>query len=229
MRVSTLRLLILMCGSFAPLLSPTLVVGEDLERGEYLFEICAPCHGSQGQGGGGGIYPRLAGLQSEYLASQLRAFKTRVRLNIPMLMFSDDRQLPEKDILDLAAYIDSLELATRTIPVIGAPRPAVFASRAVDISRAPENIEKGRASTASGVQSATGAKVGGGDGDVPALAGQHTRYLASRIAVFRRETRSHPEANSLFTSRSDAKFVDILAYLSIQEQRGPPSMFAEEG
>lgn len=57
----------------------------DLELGEEIYDTCAPCHGPFGQGGGGGVYPRLAGMTSEYIADQLRRFKERERENIPMI------------------------------------------------------------------------------------------------------------------------------------------------
>jgi len=77
----------------------------DLELGEEINETCAGCHGEYGQGSIDGEYPRLAGLTADYLARQLRNFKQRKRLNIPMLPYTNDRELPEEDLVSIAAYL----------------------------------------------------------------------------------------------------------------------------
>jgi cytochrome c553 len=59
----------------------------DLELGEEINETCAGCHGEYGQGSIDGEYPRLAGLTAGYIARQLRNFKQRKRINIPMLPY----------------------------------------------------------------------------------------------------------------------------------------------
>ena len=68
----------------------------DAEQGKEIMRTCAACHGEYGEGGGGGVYPRLAGLNGEYLAEELRAFKTRSREYIPMIPYANERELPEK-------------------------------------------------------------------------------------------------------------------------------------
>jgi cytochrome c-type protein NapC len=56
--------------------------------GQDINTTCAPCHGRNGQGSPDGTYPRLAGLDADYLARQLRSFKDRSRINIPMFPYS---------------------------------------------------------------------------------------------------------------------------------------------
>jgi len=84
----------------------------DLELGEEINETCAGCHGEYGQGSIDGEYPRLAGLTAEYIARQLRNFKQRERINIPMLPYTNDRELPEEDLVSIAAYLASIQLPT---------------------------------------------------------------------------------------------------------------------
>lgn len=84
----------------------------DLELGEEIYDTCALCHGPFGQGGGGGVYPRLAGMTSEYIADQLRRFKDRERENIPMIPYANERELPEEDVIAVAAYLEQIELQT---------------------------------------------------------------------------------------------------------------------
>ncbi len=208
--------ILVLIGGFT--LFPTPLFGQDLERGEYLFDVCAGCHGLHGQGGGGGVYPRLAGLPRAYLADQLRAFKTRERLNVPMLMFANERELPERDILDLAAYAGSLSLVTRRLPTvadaIAAPAPRAPDLRTVDIPRTPGDLAAGSATYRLACARCHG-RDGWGDATVPPLAGQHTRYLARQIDQFTIARRKHPEAMPLFRGRSGAEIRDLLAYLSV--------------
>jgi hypothetical protein len=46
---------------------------------------------------GWGVYPRLAGLNADYLAEQLEKFKSRERGNIPMIPFANEREFPARD------------------------------------------------------------------------------------------------------------------------------------
>ena len=89
----------------------------DLELGEEINETCAGCHGEYGQGSIDGEYPRLAGLTAEYIARQLRNFKQRERINIPMLPYTNERELPEGDLVSIAAYLASIQLPTKLPPI----------------------------------------------------------------------------------------------------------------
>jgi cytochrome c553 len=40
----------------------------DPENAQEILGTCAGCHGNNGQGGGDGTYPRLAGMRAEYIA-----------------------------------------------------------------------------------------------------------------------------------------------------------------
>ena len=53
--------------------------------------------------------PRLAGLQFDYLAAQLRGFKTGSRPDIDGTMASAAQPLSEKEIVDIAGYLASLK------------------------------------------------------------------------------------------------------------------------
>ena len=45
---------------------------------------------------------------------QLRNFKERKRVNIPMLPYTNERELPEDDLVSVAAYLASIRLAGPT-------------------------------------------------------------------------------------------------------------------
>ena len=44
-----------------------------------VVPACANCHGAHGEGGGEGLYPRLAGLPAAYLRRELALFRDGVR------------------------------------------------------------------------------------------------------------------------------------------------------
>jgi len=88
------------------------------EDGKDIYVVCAPCHGPEGQGGAHGDYPRLAGLSVEYLVSQLRSFKARERVNIPMYPFTVARELSDQDVLAVSDYITEMNLHSHS-PSIG--------------------------------------------------------------------------------------------------------------
>ncbi len=71
--------------------------------------MCLGCHGSQGQGRGS--FPRLANQQPEYLATQLKAFKTRKRLGGPMNPISNN--FSDQEIVELSIYFSRLNISKK--------------------------------------------------------------------------------------------------------------------
>jgi cytochrome c553 len=91
--------LLLMTLSFVP----SLATAGDPGAGERKYVLCAGCHGPSGAGNEALKYPRLSGRDAEFIAQQLRAFKTGVRDNATMRAMTAG--LNEQDIDNLAAYI----------------------------------------------------------------------------------------------------------------------------
>ena len=63
----------------------------DAERGEAASATCVACHQANGGGmniSGGESWPRLAGLNSNYIAKQLHDFKAGDRQNATMVTFA---------------------------------------------------------------------------------------------------------------------------------------------
>jgi cytochrome c553 len=79
----------------------------DPARGEALKLECLDCHGENGMGNE--EYPRIAGLDEDYLFEQLMAFKNGERPNRAELMLWFLEDLDEQDLADLAAYYASLD------------------------------------------------------------------------------------------------------------------------
>ena len=206
------------------------VADEDLDL-EYADEIngtCAGCHGEFGEGTADGEYPRLAGLDAEYLAQQLRNFKARDRMNIPMTPYTTERELPEEDVVLIAAYLSQIELPTKLPPIdeekeFDALARLKASGRIINIARYPGNIEKGEKFYQ---KECAGCHGEAGQGQValnkvsmniPQLAGQYSVYISRQIEKFRAGERLHDDSRDadIFKSFSDAEIEDMLAYLSI--------------
>jgi len=197
-------------------------VSIDLGYGQEINETCAACHGEFGEGMPDGEYPRLAGLPQGYIAKQLRDFKTRVRLNIPMLPYTSERELPEEDLVSVAAYLEQIELPTR-LPPIDEDNFDAFArlqqsKRVINIARLDGNIQAGEQLYQQECGSCH-ARDGYGKParQIPPLAGQHSAYLRRQFRKFRSGKRLHdddPDDKALFEEISEAQAHDMLSYLS---------------
>jgi len=86
---------------------------QDLAKGKDINGTCAACHGQYGAGGKKGEYPRIGGQRAAYIEDQLRSFRARKRVNIPMYPYTQERELPDEDIKDVSAYLASIELPTK--------------------------------------------------------------------------------------------------------------------
>ncbi|HYH38410.1 MAG TPA: ethylbenzene dehydrogenase-related protein [Azospirillum sp.] len=188
----------------------------DAYNAKDVMRTCAPCHGEFGQGGGKGTYPRLAGMNADYLADQLRKFKSRERENIPMIPFSNDREMPDTDIRDITRYLATIKLKTKLddgdAPADGLDR-LLAAKKILHIERWDGDADKGRALYAELCASCHG-KAGEGRVKKPPLAGQYSEYLLQQISDFRKGRRQHDDVEPLFVQRHERDFDDILAFLS---------------
>jgi cytochrome c553 len=197
---------------------------QNLDNGREIHLTCAGCHGKYAQGGKDGEYPRLAGQRAGYIEDQLRAFRARKRINFPMLTYTEPRVLPDRDIVDIAAYLSEIRLH---------PRPPGFSS-ATDARRRREELDKvlriepveGDITQGKGIYQAECAgchgRNGRGRSDFPMLVGQYTRYLKKQIDAFRRGDRPHDEqeaSKGTLIPLTEADVRNVLAYLTaIQDE-----------
>ncbi len=196
----------------------------DIEYAEEINETCAGCHGEYGEGSADGEYPRLAGLEAKDIATQLRYFKSRERLNIPMLPYATERELPEEDIDLISTYLSQIILASK-LPALDEDSFDAFerlqqSKRVVNIGRYPGNTESGRKlyrKECAGCHGATGK--GNALKLSPPLSGQYSQYLIRQIDNFRSNERLHddPRDATIFQDFSDAEINDMMAFLSIQD------------
>ena len=187
------------------------------EDGKDIYVVCAPCHGPEGQGGAHGDYPRLAGFSVEYLVSQLRSFKARERVNIPMYPFTVERELSDQDVFDVSAYITEMTLDTRPAEMEGRVDGYVrllAAKRVLQIPRAPGDVDKGAVLYKEGCARCHGEK-GEGRTQDPPLAGQYTKYLKKQFRDMLADDRLHPRPKRLIAPLSPDDVQNLLAYFSI--------------
>lgn len=193
----------------------------DPELAQEINGTCAPCHGRQGQGTPDGIYPRLAGLDPGYLATQIAHFKTKERINIPMAPYATDRELPEGDVRTITAYLAAIDLPRKLAPGDEGPTDALArlqqSKAVINIPLYPGDVTRGRR-LYNKECAACHARDGYGDRSrvIPQLAGQHSNYLKRQIDDFAKGTRNHdhPADAAIFKSFTDSEIADVLAYLS---------------
>ena len=193
----------------------------DLDLGEEINETCAGCHGEYGQGTIDGEYPRLAGLTDVYIARQLRLFKQRKRINIPMLPFTNERELPEGDLVSIAAFLASIELPTKLPPINEAEFDALArlqaSKKVVNIGIYPGDVEAGRRFYKKECASCHGSDGYGDDKQgIPQLAGQYSAYLLKQVEDIRAGERFHddPDDAEIFREYTDSEIAAMLAYLA---------------
>ena len=154
-------------------------VAVDLEKGKEINGTCAACHGDQGAGGKKGEYPRIAGQRVSYLEGQLKSFRARTRINIPTFPYTQERELSDEDIKDVAAYLAGIELSNKMPTYTGkedALTKLLMAERVMIIPRAEGDLANGEAIYQKKCAACHG-KTGKGRGMFPMLVGQYTNYL----------------------------------------------------
>ena len=217
MKIRSFVVLLILMGSHA-------AFAQNLEKGKEINGVCAGCHGEAGQGGSRGEYPRIGGQRAAYLTQQLKAFRARTRVNLAMYPYTQERELPDEDIKDIAAYLAAIELPNKW-PVFKESDDALtrltLTERVMIIPRVPGNLGNGEAVYQKNCVTCH-AKTGMGRGMFPMLVGQYTSYLKRQMDLFVKGERPHDEEGviGVLNTLKEADMQDILAYLtSIQEQQ----------
>ncbi len=191
----------------------TLAAG-DPARGKTLIGACVACHQEDGNGRDNGTatdaWPRLAGMNAEYLAAQLAAYKKGERRAASMKTFA--MMLDEGKAADIAAYYAAL------------PPPAATSSTTADdaqLARGKQLAEAGDpAKNLKPCAECHGAD-NRGDGKIPAITAQPAPYLRAQITAWKQGDRANDSADTkvMFqTARQldDADSAAVAAWLSTQ-------------
>jgi cytochrome c oxidase subunit 2 len=181
----------------------------DINNGRTLYAVCGSCHGQSGEGNQALNAPRLAGLSSWYIESQINKYKSGMRGTheedtygrqmIPMAGTLANNAA----VKNIAAYIETLSDTDTNNTVSG-------------------NVENGRR-----LYTTCGACHGKrGEGiwstGAPKLAGQKDWYLARQLANFKNGVRGYHGADAtgkqmMILSRmlkEDSAIEDVVAYIN---------------
>jgi cytochrome c553 len=149
----------------------------DPAAGQAKAATCSACHGVDGNSANPD-WPKLAGQHPKYVEKQLGDFKAGRRLNA--MMSGMAAPLSETDMADIAAYY-----ATKA-------RSGGFASEE-RVALGKSIYRGGNAERGVPACMACHGPTGAGDplGAIPALSGQHAKYVATQLYAYRDGERSN--------------------------------------
>jgi len=207
------------------LFASTAALAQNADDGKDVYGPCAACHGANGQGGKQGEYPRIAGQPASFIIESLKAFQSRKRYNLPMLPYTEPRELSERDMKDVAAYLERIKLPSR-MPVLKADASALerleAAEKVMIVPRVAGDVAKGRDLFLEQCAECH-AKNGRGRAsrDAPSLVGQYPNYLLNQVKQFKKKARGGDEGHPMYgvlDELTDADVNDVLAFItSIQD------------
>lgn len=149
----------------------------DASAGEAKVAVCAACHGADGNSTNP-EWPKLAGQHPKYVEKQLNDFKAGRRINA--MMTGMVAPLSQTDMADIAAFYSNK------------PRTGGFASEA-RVALGEKIYRGGNAKSGVPACMACHGPTGAGDplGGIPALSGQHAKYVSLQLYAFRDGERSN--------------------------------------
>lgn len=193
--------------AFALVQGPAAGAGDAVAAGRIKADqVCANCHGLDGQSGSGGnsaLSPMLTAQSKEYLAARLQAYRSGSLEHPQMTLVA--RMISEQDIENVSAWYSSLRIslsgnATRPDNEL---LPAALAgkTKAEQVCRHCHGIDgrsvpEGNAAT------------------VPYLSGQPTEYLVDRMLAYRSGRIDHPQMTPIARGLSEQEIANVSEWYS---------------
>ena len=179
------------------------VYKSDATGTELALQVCSACHGKTGQAVSD-QFPKLAGQHQEYLLIQLSEFAEHRRStpNAVAFMWSFN-QLTTSQMNELAQYYSS------QAPMVGEPSNSPLLARGKSI------YEQGIAGSNVPACSVCHGSNAVGRNEIPRLAGQHAKYIAEQINLFKSSTK-RPNGVAMMAlthSMSEEDIQAVSAYL----------------
>ncbi len=177
-------------------------------QGDGTGAPCFACHGMDGSGNNVASFPRLAGLDADYIVKQIRDYNAGIRVSGVMQPNIDN--LTEQQILDVAAYYASQ------------PVPKAQASGDEALLKLGEKIAvRGDWNNyIPACESCHGPDNQGVGDNFPGLAGQHPNYIKQQLNAWRSGQRQN-DPNQLMTGvaerLSEQQIEAVAAYLGAQQ------------
>lgn len=173
----------------------------DVGRGKGLTQLCATCHGEDGNSLAG-AFPNIAGQHPKYLLKQLRDMKSGER-DAPLMLGQLDA-MSDTDLEDLAAYYAGQKAK------VGAANPELVELGEV-VYRAGVKRKDIAACTACHLPSGEGNNLAG----FPSLAGQWPEYTEAQLRAFRQGDRHNDgDAKMMRVTAMDLSDDEIAAVAS---------------
>ena len=158
-------------------------------EGRHLYAPCVVCHQPNAGGSTDGLIPGLAGQQKRYLAKQLAAFRSGVRVDTAMQLVAEHPKFGDQSNIDaLADYLSALDANPNPVKGSGA-HLRVGQETYTHICAACHGVD-GR---------------GDAGNRVPRIAGQHYPYLRRQIdaAAELHRNLAPPEMTSALRAMTD--------------------------
>lgn len=178
----------------------------NLENGRKLFRTCTICHAPEGWGSESGSYPQIAGQLKTVIVKQLADIRARNRDNPTMYPFTERGNLGgPQDIMDVAAYIESLPMNPRS-----GQGPGMYLAQGEKIYR--DNCAECHGDNGEGDV----------DDHIPALYGQHYRYLVRQFEWIRVGKRRNSDEKMVKQIQGFTAF-DVHAVMDYVSRLQPPA------
>jgi cytochrome c553 len=167
--------------------------------------VCGTCHGAHGDSAQP-KFPRLDGQNANYLATQLKAFRSQTRGDPDAIsyMWGMAAQLDDATISALADFYANQRAA-----------PARAGESAL-IARGRDIYQNGIESEGVPACSACHGADAHGTGDFPRLAGQHTQYVLKQLASFQSNMRNVAVMHGVAQNLREPELRAVAAYLRVQ-------------
>ena len=153
------------------------------DAGRAKSATCAACHGADGNSVSP-LWPSLAGQHPDYIARQIKAFKSGERKDVTMMPFA--QMLSDQDVLDVAAYFSAQK-----------PTPKGADPALVSLG---QQIYRGGV-PARGIPACIACHGPGGHGNpfaaYPRIGWQHSAYVTKALQDYKGGERSSDGANQM--------------------------------
>ena len=169
-------------------------------------QVCANCHGLDGQSGSGGnsaLSPKLTAQSKEYLVARLKAYRSGNLEHPQMTLVA--RMISEQDIENVSAWYSSLKIALAG----NATRP--------DDDLAPGTLagKKTAERVCRHCHGIDGRSVPEGNAaTVPYLSGQPREYLVDKMKGYRSGRIDHPQMTPIAKSLSEQEVAEVADWYS---------------
>jgi cytochrome c553 len=174
---------------------PGLAGAQDAEAGRAKAQVCAACHGANGNSASG-QFPNLAGQSWRYIYVELKDYKEGRRVD--PIMTGMAASLSKQDMIDLGNFY--------------AAQPVVPSTFKAD----PEKVKLGIAKANETLCSMCHLGGFSGQNEIPRVAGQQYDYIVKQMLAFKARTRTNDAGNmtSVAQTLSETDIENLAHYIT---------------